>query len=99
MTPIETIVQTTQAIAANPSDAAAYKQRASMLCQMQQFDEALQDLDHLIDILHVDDAEVFQLRGTLRMKRGDKAGAIDDMRHALALNPDLLRQLTGEFKS
>lgn len=99
MTPFEMIAQATQAIAANPSDVVAYKQRAILLCQMQQFDEALQDLNTLIDELHTDDAEVFQLRGTLRMNRGDKTGALNDMRHALDLNPDLLHQLTGEFKS
>ena len=99
MTPFEIIAQTTQAITANPSDAVAYKQRALTLCQMQQFDEALADLDTLIDILHSDDAEVFQLRGTLRMNQGDKTGALSDMRHALDLNPDLLHQLSGEFKS
>lgn len=93
------IAQATQAIAANPSDVAAYKQRAILLCQMQQFDEALQDLNTLIDELHSDDAEVYQLRGTIRMNRGDKHGALDDMRHALDLNPDLLHQLSGEFRT
>lgn len=99
MTPFEIIAQTTQAIAANPSDAEAYKQRALTLCQMQQYDEAMQDLNTLIDTLHTDDAEIYQLRGTLRMNRGDKTGALDDMRHALDLNPDLLHQLNGEFKT
>ena len=99
MTPFEMIAQTTQAIAANPSDAAAYKQRAVTLCQMQQYDEAMADLNTLIDMLHTEDAEVFQLRGTLRMNRGDKIGALDDMRKALDLNPELLQQLSGEFKT
>ena len=99
MTPFEMIAQTTQAIAANPSDAAAYKQRAVTLCQMQQYDEAMADLNTLIDTLHTEDAEVFQLRGTLRMNRDDKMGALDDMRKALDLNPDLLQQLSGEFKT
>lgn len=99
MTPFEIIAQTTQAIAANPSDAEAYKQRAVTLCQMQQYDEAMQDLDTLIDTLHTDDAEIYQLRGTLRMNRGNKQGALDDMRKALDLNPHLLEHLNGEFKS
>ena len=93
------IAQTTQAISANPSDAAAYKQRAVTLCQMQQYDEAMADLNTLIDTLHTEDAEVFQLRGTLRMNRGDKMGALDDMRKVLDLNPELLQQLSGEFKT
>lgn len=99
MTPFEIIAQTTQTIAANPSDATAYKQRALTLCQMQQYEEALQDLDTLIDTLHTDDADIYQLRGTLRMNRGDKAGALNDLRKALDLNPQLLQQLSGEFKS
>ena len=99
MTPFEMIAQTTQAIAANPSDAAAYKQRALTLCQMQQYDEAMADLNTLIDTLHTEDAEVFKLRGTLRMNKGDKTGALDDMRKALDLNPELLQQLSGEFKT
>ncbi len=99
MTPFEMIAQTTQAIAANPSDAAAYKQRAVTLCQMQQYDEAMADLNTLIDTLHTEDAEVFQLRGTLRMNRGDKMGALDDMRKVLDLNPELLQQLSGVFKT
>ena len=99
MTPFEIIAQTTQAIAANPSDAGAYKQRALTLCQMQQYDEAMADLNTLIGTLHTEDAEVFQLRGTLRMNKGDKTGALDDMRKALDLNPELLQQLSGEFKT
>lgn len=97
--PIEIITQTTQAIAANPTDTAALKLRAITLCQMQQFDEAIADLSILIDELHSDDAEIYQLRGTIRMNRGDKHGALDDMRHALDLNPDLLHQLSGEFRT
>ena len=99
MSPFEIIIQTTQAIASNPSDAEAYKQRAFTLCQMQQYAEAQKDLDTLIDTLHTDDAEVYQLRGTLRMEQGDKIGALSDMRKALDLNPELLQKLNGEFKN
>lgn len=99
MNPFEIIAQATQAIAANPSDSAAYKQRALVLCQMQQFDDAMADLDILINTLHTDEAEIFQLRGTLRMNKGDKVGALDDMRKALDLNPELLQQLCGEFQT
>ena len=98
MNPIDIIVETTQAIANNHSDAEAYKRRAITLCQMQQYDEALDDLDTLIDTLKTNDAEVYQLRGTLRMNSNDKTGAINDMRKALDLNPQLLEQLNGEFK-
>ena len=99
MNPFEIIIQTTQAITSNPSDAEAYKQRALTLCQMQQYAEAQKDLDTLIDTLHTEDAEVYQLRGTLRMEQGDKIGALSDMRKALDLNPELLQKLNGEFKN
>ena len=98
MNAIEIIAETTKAIASNPSDAEAYKRRAITLCQMQQYDEALEDLNTLIDTLHTDDAEVYQLRGTIRMNKNDKTGAINDMRHALDLNPHLLERISGEFK-
>lgn len=98
MNAIEIITETTKAIASNPSDAEAYKRRAITLCQMQQYDEAIKDLDTLIDTLHTDDAEVYQLRGTIRMSQNDKTGAINDMRHALDLNPQLLERISGEFK-
>lgn len=98
MNAIDIIVETTKKIATNPSDAEAYKKRAVTLCQMQQYEDALKDLDTLIDTLHTDDAEVYQLRGTLRINRHDKIGAINDMRKALDLNPQLLEQLSGEFK-
>ncbi|MBO4216185.1 MAG: hypothetical protein J5888_07660 [Bacteroidaceae bacterium] len=99
MSPIEIIIQTTQAIASNPSDVEAYKRRALTLCQMQQYAEAQKDLDTLIDTLHSEDAEVYQLRGSLRMEQGDKIGALSDMRKALDLNPELLQKLSGEFKN
>ncbi|MCH5176066.1 MAG: tetratricopeptide repeat protein [Prevotellaceae bacterium] len=98
MNPIEIIAETTKAIASNPTDAEAYKRRAITLCQMQQYDEAIKDLDTLIDTLHTDDAEIYQLRGTLRMNHDDKKGALDDMRCALDLNPQLLEQMSGKFK-
>ena len=99
MSPIEIIIQTTQTIASNPSDVEAYKRRALTLCQMQQYAEAQKDLDTLIDTLHSEDAEVYQLRGSLRMEQGDKIGALSDMRKALDLNPELLQKLSGEFKN
>ena len=99
MTPFEIIAQTTQAISSNPNDAEAYKQRALTLCQMQQYEDAMADLNTLIDALHTDDPEIFQLRGTLHMQRGDKTSALNDLRHALDLDPSLMQKLTGEYKT
>ncbi len=97
MSPLEIIIQTTQAIAKNENDADAYKQRAKVLCQMNQLEEAQKDLDVLVDKLHVEDAEVYQLRGSIRMHYNDKEGALDDFKRAMAINPELLNMLHGEF--
>ena len=95
---IDIIVETTQAINSNPQDAEAYKKRAITLCQMQQYNEALKDLDTLIDTFQTTDAEIYQLRGTLRMNLNDKTGAINDIHKAIELNPQLLEQINGEYK-
>ena len=95
---IDIIVETTQTITSNPQDAEAYKMRAITLCQMQQYNEALKDLDTLINTIHTTDAEIYQLRGTLRMNLNDKTGAIKDMHKAIELNPQLLEQINGEYK-
>ena len=95
---IDIIVETTQTITSNPQDAEAYKKRAITLCQMQQYNEALKDLDTLINTLQTTDAEIYQLRGTLRMNLNDKTGAINDMHKAIELNPQLLEHINGEYK-
>lgn len=98
MNPIEIIVRTTQEIAADEKNAKAYKERATMLFQMNQFDEALKDLDMLIDTLNAADAEVLQMRGSIRMKAGNEKGALEDIKHAIDICPELLKQFEGEFK-
>lgn len=95
---IDVIVETTQAIANDSTNADAYKKRAVVLCQMQQFEDALKDLNMLIDTLKVEDAEIYQLRGSILLQRGDKAGALEDVKRAMALNPELIKQFEGEYK-
>ena len=86
---IDIIVETTQALVANPQDAEACKKRAFALSEMGQYKEALEDLNTLIDTLNVqDDANLYSLRGAIRMKLEDKKGALDDMRKAMQLNPE-----------
>ena len=97
---IEIVVETTQALVANPQDVEAYQKRAFALSEMGQYKEALEDLDTLIDTLNVtDDANLYSLRGAIRMKLDNKQGALDDMRKALQLNPKLLKHLEGHFTS
>lgn len=46
-----------------------------------------------------DCCEAYILRSQISMAFGDKAGAADDMKHAIALRPDLLNSLNGEFQN
>lgn len=43
--------------------------------------------------------EAYVLRGQISMAFGDKAGAAEDMKKAVELNPELLTQMNGEFKN
>lgn len=98
MNPIEIIVETTQAIAKDGTNAEAFKKRATVLCQMGQYEDALKDLEVLIDTLKVEDAEVYQLRGSIRMSKGDKKGALEDVKRAMEINPELIKKFEGEYK-
>ena len=95
----ELIAQATQAIAANFADVSAYWQRAILLHDMGQYREALADLDMLLDTRHAEKADTYLLRSSVRLKLGDKDGALSDMRHAIELDPSLLKECTGQFKS
>lgn len=46
-----------------------------------------------------DNYEAYVLRGQISMAFGDKTGAAEDLKRAVELNPDLLNQMSGEFKS
>lgn len=46
-----------------------------------------------------DDYEAYVIRGQISMAFGDKKGAAEDLKRAVELNPDLLNQMNGEFKS
>jgi len=46
-----------------------------------------------------DDYEAYVIRGQISMAFGDKRGAAEDLKKAVELNPDLLNQMSGEFKS
>lgn len=46
-----------------------------------------------------DNYEAYVIRGQISMFFGDKAGAADDLKRAVELNPDLLQQMSGEFRN
>lgn len=43
--------------------------------------------------------EAYILRGQISMAFGDKKGASEDLKKAVELNPELLNEMNGEFKS
>ncbi len=43
-------------------------------------------------------ANILKERGRLRMLLGDKNGAMDDLRQAVALDPSIVDTISGEFK-
>lgn len=96
---LELLVKATQLIQADPQNAEAYKMRASVLFQMKQYDEALEDINYLIESLDCQDAQLYLMRGRIRMERGDKDGAMADVRKAASLNPHIFDGLEGSFKS
>lgn len=42
-------------------------------------------------------ANILKERGRLKMVLGDKKGAMDDLRQAVALNPSIVGTISGEF--
>lgn len=94
----QAIADATKAIAANPADVDAYKKRVMLLIRMGQIDDAINDLDTVIGACEVKDAEIYQFRGALRLQKGDKEGALQDIKEAVRLKPELLQKLSGDFK-
>lgn len=45
------------------------------------------------------DYEAYIIRSQISMAFGDKAGAAEDMRKAVELNPELLQMFNGEYKN
>ena len=95
---LELLVKATQLIQADPQNAEAYKMRASVLFQMKQYDEALEDINYLIESLDCQDAQIYLMRGRIRLERGDKDGAMADVRKAASLNPHIFDGLEGSFE-
>lgn len=43
-------------------------------------------------------ANILKERGRLRMLMGDKKGAMEDLKQAVALDPSIVDNINGEFK-
>lgn len=92
----EEIAKLTKAIADDPNNVEALKLRAVLLSRLCQWQEALEDCNALIDELGVEDALVYNLRGGMKMQLGDKAGALEDMKRGVELQPDILDSVNGQ---
>jgi tetratricopeptide (TPR) repeat protein len=79
------------ALAARPDHAAALRARAEALLRVQRNDEALRDLNRLLEGERGHQAGVaplYRARAAARVRAADYAGAVEDYTHALGLEPD-----------
>lgn len=93
------IVELSKTIQGNPDDAEARKERATLLSETGMLDDALADVDHVLVDLGLHDADALQLRGSIRMRQGDKDGAFADLQELVKLRPEILQHLSGEYES
>ena len=71
------IAQCAAAIALNPKDARAYRQRGLLLARARRYDEAMRDLDEALAI-NPSDAHAHGVRGAVWEKRGNVNQALAD---------------------
>jgi Zn-dependent protease/tetratricopeptide (TPR) repeat protein len=80
----DNIEKANQNIASNPQNVSAYLQRARGYYGLQQYAIALNDVNKAIK-LDTNNAEAYSLRGTIRQKMGDTAGARSDLQQSTTL--------------
>lgn len=81
------IAECAVAIALNPRDARAYRQRGLLLARSLRYDEAMRDLDEALAI-NPSDAHVHGLRGLIWEKCGNVNRAVAELERAIALAPE-----------
>ncbi len=77
----------TASLGNNPMPEVVLHQRASLLCDMDRFDEAMEDYDAIIRH-HPEDVEAYYRRGLLFLDKSDRASAEADFNAAKAIDPD-----------
>lgn len=92
------LASVTADILQQPDNARLLLKRAEVYIALNDLPKALDDLDKAIS-LDETLAEAYMLRGQLRFRLHDKNAALDDLKRATTLNPLLLRNLTGEYKT
>src|SRR5579864_8536343 len=75
------------AIALNPNDAQAHRNRGLFLARARRYDEAMRDFDAALAI-DSSDPHAHGLRGLVWEKRGDLKRALSDLDAAIALAPE-----------
>ncbi|MBI2372682.1 MAG: tetratricopeptide repeat protein [Deltaproteobacteria bacterium] len=70
----------------DPSDVAAYLERANLLLKKGDVSGAAEDLGHVIDLAPTR-VDAWKLRAELRARRGDDEGAVADLTVALGIDP------------
>lgn len=71
----------------NPMPNVVLHNRASLLCDMERFDEAMEDYNTLIRN-YPDDVEAYYRRGLLFLEKNERAKAEDDFKASDAIDPD-----------
>lgn len=79
----------------NPFNEHSYEQIALILARKKEYAQAIATLDEALEIN--EKAQLYQLRGKLKMDSGDKEAALADMKKALELNPESENHISGHF--
>lgn len=79
----------------NPFNEHSYEQIALIHARKKEYAQAIATLDEALEIN--EKAQLYQLRGKLKMDSGDKEGALADMKKALELNPESENHISGHF--
>lgn len=80
----------------NPANGEAYVGLSAAHAAAHRYDRALAVMDEALDRLP-DFAEGYKERGRIRFLLHDEAGAMDDLKRALALSPETAREVEGRF--
>ena len=64
---------------------------------LKMIEDAKQDIDFAISA-SPENGRAYKLRGAIKMNAGDKAGAAEDLRKAMELDPEIVKEIEGTFK-
>ena len=81
----------------NPFSEKAYEQIALLYECTQQWEQAIDKLNEAIEINET--ASLYQLRGRIKLEKGDKDGSLADIKKALELNPNTESAINGQFNN